>query len=184
MTISDLIESDYQDLKAYFDQLFKLLENTTKKDQSLPLTVTDNPEHLKHNFSHLIKPDMVINIYSFLEYWLITICNHYQKSQSLSLSHKDIKGKNDLNVYYKYLSQYVGLDLSEVNDDYKKLQQLREIRNILIHNGGYIKQDQAQNILTYKEIELFDDLLIIKEEFIWEMLDKTKYFLLNVTSSS
>ena len=51
--------------------------------------------------SHLVVPDMVLNVYSFYEYWLAMACDHQKKEKGLSLSHGDIRGNNDIHAFQK-----------------------------------------------------------------------------------
>ena len=67
-----------------------------------------------YSFTHLVKPDMLMNVYSFIDFWMKEICNYQKNKNNLSLSYKDIKGNNDLDAYQKYLTLYIELDLNKV----------------------------------------------------------------------
>jgi hypothetical protein len=101
------------------------------------------------------------------------------KKGNLTLSYADIKGKNDLHAYHKYLTKYVGLDLAPVASSYQRLQQLREVRNQLIHRGGHVSDDEKviKRISDINGVRLFGSLLVIENAFVWDVLDCAKKYL-------
>ena len=122
---------------------------------------------------------MLINVYSLLDFWLKTICDYQMKKGSLSLSYSDIKGKNDLHAYHKYLTKCVGLDLVEVASSYQRLQQLREVRSLLIHRGGHVPDHEKviKRISAINGVRVFGWLLVIEKVFVWDVLDGAKTYL-------
>lgn len=182
MTISNRIDGDYKSLKYYFHNLFELLQKAVDEERSFPLEAQDveslESQRTFHNISHFIKPDMLINIYGFLDFWLKRICESHQRREKLNLRYLDIKGKNDLHAYHKYLTQYVGLDLSAVNKEYNKLQDLRTIRNTFVHNGGHFSSDEAaKKIAHVTHISSSSGSLYIEDAYIWDSIDCAKNYL-------
>lgn len=183
MTIEMLIDSDSKDLKLYFQKNFELLKQSQINETNMKVEGCDGDAtsslDSKARISHLIKPDMIINIYSFLEFWLQKICNFYEKNKNLNLSYKDIKGNNDLNTYHKYFTKVVGLNLNHLQTTYEKLNELREIRNKFIHNGGYVTDEEAKK---FKSIATSNSLLSISEDYIYEILQNAKDYLIEIIS--
>jgi hypothetical protein len=183
MTLSAQIDDDCKSLRRYFQKLFELLAQEIKEDQSAPIEVVDvmalESQAKYFRISHFIKPDMLINIYGLVDFWLKTICNHQMKKKGLSVSYADVKGKNDLHAYHKYLTKRVGLDLRSVLPSYKRLQELRVVRNQIIHSGAHVPDDEKsiKKISTIKGIRLSGSLLVIDDEFVWDVLDSAKNYL-------
>ena len=181
MTLLAQIDHDYKSLKSYFDNLFKLLEKANNEEQNTQIQPSDveatesNKDY--HEFSHLIKPDMLLNIYSFLDFWLIAICEFQKKSKNLSLSYKDIKGNNDLHAYRKYLIKYAGLELDSVKVDYDAMNNLRKIRNCYVHRGGHVATQNQENMNKINGISLSASLILVEDEFVWTSLDSANEFL-------
>ena len=117
-----------------------------------------------YGFSHFIKPDMIINIYSFLEFWLKIVCNYQKMKNDLSLSYRDIKGNNDLHCYHKYLTDY-------------KLDILREIRNNIIHSGGHVSVDKEKKFEKIQGVIVAGSLMVFEDDFIFETLEHAKKYL-------
>jgi len=130
--------------------------------------------------SHFIKPDMLINIYSFVDYYIKVICDHQMKKNKLSISYVDVKGKgDDLRKCHRYLTKTVGLDLDSVGIPYRRLQQLRKARNRFIHHGGHVPDDEKliKPFSKIKGIAVSGSLIVIDESFVWDVLDCAKKYL-------
>jgi hypothetical protein len=182
MTTTARIDNDIKSLRRYFEKLFVLLQESIEESKNSPVELVDveSVESQKTFFhiDHFIKPDMVINIYSLVDYWLKEICLLQQKRNSLNLGYKDIKGNNDLHVFQKYLTKVVGLDLTSVSDSYNHLDNLRIVRNKLIHSGGHVLDENEQKkIANIDGIGLGGTLLFIDDSFIWRLLDHAKIYL-------
>lgn len=176
MTMSARIDDDCSSLAHYFQRLFELIREVAIEEQvALPKAVDATgleSQESYHRISHLIKPDMLINIYSLLDFWLKEICNYQGRKNNLSLSYLDIKGKDDLHAYHKFLTKYVGLDLTSADANYALLQDLREIRNQFIHRGGHLPENHRlkTRIPDLNGIKLTGSLIVINDDFVWDML--------------
>ena len=180
MTYLALIDNDYESLKQYFEKLFELLKESIEDETKYPTEVYDSNTEISpfshHGISHHIKPDMIINIYSFLDFWLKKICEYHKNKNNLKLTYRDIKGKNDLNAYHKYLERYVGLNL-QVTKEYSHLDKLREIRNKFIHQGGYIQEHEVKKFSIIDGIEIYAELITIDKKYIFESLKYAKSYI-------
>lgn len=183
MTLSARIDDDCRSLERYFQKLFEVLAQALKEDQSAPIEVVDvmavESEATYFRISHFIKPDMLINIYGLVDFWLKQVCDHQMKKKNLSLRYKDIKGNDDLDGYHKYLTKYAGVNLDPVNASYERLQELRVLRNHIIHNGSHVPDDEKliRRISAIKGIRLSWSLLVIDDDFVWDVLDQAKKYL-------
>src|SRR5205085_339814 len=146
MTLTAQIDSDCKSLNRYFHRLFELLQEAIAEDKAAPMEVedadADESQATYHRFTHLLKPDMVMNIYSLVDFWMKQICMYQKTKNNLSLSYTDIKGNNDLHAYQKYLAIYAGLDISAAQVSYRQLDNLRKVRNQFIHSGGHVRDEQ------------------------------------------
>jgi hypothetical protein len=182
MKLTVQIDSDCKCMERYFHKLLHLLKESQEEEALTSIEVHDAnaDESLAkyHGFSHLIKPDMVINIYSLVDYWINQICEHQRKCKNLSLTAKDIKGDGELDARHKYLTKYAALKLDEVKDSYIHLDQLRMVRNKYIHGGGHINSKEETKFSAIDGIVIFGSLIVIKEDFIWSQLGHAKKYLL------
>lgn len=181
MKLTARINTDCRCMESYFNKLFVLLEEARAEDEAAPIEAhdcgADESQATYHGFSHLIKPDMLMNIYSLVDFWMIEICEYHKKKKNLSLGSRDIKGKNKLQARHKYLSAYAGLNLSTVQVSYKRLDDLRKVRNTFMHGGGHVPSDREGEFSAINGIVLSGSLIGIENTFIWNTLEHAKKYL-------
>lgn len=181
MKLTARIDTDCRCMESYFLKLFILLEQARAEDKAAPIETydldADESQATYHGFSHFIKPDMLMNIYSLADFWMNEICEYHRKNKNLSLGSRDIKGENELQARHKYLSIYVGLNLSTVQDSYKRLDDLRKVRNKFVHGGGHVPSDQEREFSAINGIVLSGSLINIENDFIWNTLEHTEKYL-------
>jgi len=166
MDILQRIKLDIEDLKSYFQKLFDAIESSKEYSDS-------------SHYKAYAKSDMLCNIYSCLEFWLTTICEYKYSSLNLPLSYKDIKAKNDLACYQKFLEKVAGIDMSDSINDYNNLQNLRAVRNAIIHAGSHTEKEEINNI---RGIKLSGTLIIISDEFVFKSLKSAEVYLLSANN--
>jgi len=183
MILTARIDYDYKCLKSYFHKLFDILQEASAEDQIAPLEGQDidavESQATYHNFIHFIKPDMLMNIYSLVDFWMKEICNYQKNKNNLNLSYKDVKRNHDLDAYHKCLTLYAGLDLNAVQISYKQLDDLRKVRNHFIHRGGHIPSDKniEKELSAISGTKLSGSLIVIDDNFIWNTLEHAKKYL-------
>lgn len=183
MTMSARIDDDCRSLTRYFRRLFELLRDTTAEDEIAPLEGGDmealESQNTYHRISHLIKPDMLINVYGLVDFWLKEICRYQRRKNNLSLGYSDITGNDDLHAYHKYLTKYACLNLTAADVSYARLQDLRVVRNKLMHYGGHLPDDDrlVKRISAINGIALAGSLMVIDDSFVWDVLECAKEYL-------
>lgn len=179
MTLTDGIEFDIQNLRHYFEKLFdfkrQLAEQSGSDSNNFSLTAG--------GISPFIKPDMVCNVYNLVDFWMKKLCCYQEKKNRLDIGFKDIKGKNALDAYQKYLTKVAAVDLSAVERNYKGLQSLRKVRNKFTHDGGHILSDSGTDISNISGVRLSGSLIVIDDSFIWESLDHAKVYLCSIAQA-
>ena len=103
MKLTAQIDNDVKSLERYFHRLFDVLKEAIVENESAPMEIQDidtvESQATYHRFDQFIKPDMLINIYNLLDFWLKEICNYQKRKNKLKLDYKDIKGSNELHAY-------------------------------------------------------------------------------------
>lgn len=175
MILAELINQDIESMEEYFKHLLKY----TGRD-------CDSPPHEESIYfpfgvKHLILPDMACNIYSLVEYRLFSICKHKKilnpnakKLESFKKNHRE----SDFHYYTRYLEEVFAVDLSAQRANIEALNDLRIVRNILIHSGGHYKP--KSNLKSPREIigiSLNYSLIEVSEGFIWWSFESAREFL-------
>jgi hypothetical protein len=171
MTLRESIEFDVQALKRYFQQLFVLIKQLS--DASAEPT----EETYVGDLTAFVRPDMACNIYSLVDFWLARLADFHQKRGDLPLTYRDIKARNDFDVYHKYFTKVAGLPLDSLSSSLDQLNNLRKVRNCLIHRGAHVDAQQASEIEAIPNISLFGTLVLMADEFIWNCLEHASLYL-------
>jgi len=181
MKLTALIDRDCKRLNNYFHRLFDVLHEAIAEDQNAPFEAldlgADESQASYHSFSSFIKPDMLMNIYSLVVFWVGQICENQRKKNNISISYEDIKGKNELDRYQKYLTKYAGLNIQSAKNSYDQLGKFRKVRNQLIHNGGHVSSEKENEFSSISGIKLVSSLIVIEDDFIWTSFDHAKIYL-------
>ena len=177
MTITERIEYDVKCLDVYFRKLFTMAKESSLQEPSAVAMSEESEGFIAHNVTAFIRPDMVCNVYSLVDFWLPQLCSFHKNKNNLVLSHKDIKGASDLDAYHKYLTKVAALSLQNAQPSYDHLDNLRMVRNCDIHNGGHIKDEQRIKFEQVPGITVSGSLVIIADEFVWNSLNHAKVYL-------
>ena len=179
MTITARIDSDFKSLETYFQRLFVLHDELVQQERLFPIVAYDidaEESQAEHFYaSHLIKPDMIIGLSSCFEFWIQKICDFHRLKNNLALSYKDIRGKHDLHTYHKYLTLVAELNLDAVQSSYRRLNDLRKVRNVLVHNGGHVSEEKEHEFSQIEGISVAGTL-VISDEFVRDLLTHAKCF--------
>lgn len=181
MKLTKRIDKDCRCLENYFRKLFELVPIGIAEEKAAPMQAedadADESQAPYHGFSHFIKPDMLINICSLYDFWIRELCRYHKITKHLPLACDDIKGRDELQAFHKYLTLYAGLDLNSVQASYLHLQGLRKVRNRFIHSGGHIPEDKEKEYAGIPGISLSMRLIGFKDDYIWASLDHAKKYL-------
>jgi len=164
MNLEDRIKYDMTELDKYFG----IITNS----------ISTEPEWSYLNAS--VRFNMVTDTYGFLEFWLKVLCDHHKSKSNLGLSHKDIRGNNDLSAYNKYLEKVAAIDMVPANKAYCQLQDLRKVRNVIIHGGAHTEDEKIGNV---SGIQLSGTLLTISEMFVDDSRKNAESYLLHVANA-
>jgi len=186
ITIEDQINEDVCCLRHYFEQKFILLEDAKRDELNLPMIIRDRagPYDPIIRISYFIKPDMLINIYCLFDYWVKRVCDDKKGMDKLEHGWKDMNGKNDLKKYHKYLTKYGGVDLTCLKPQYQRINELRRIRNQIIHQGGHVlDENRLKSLSNIQGVSVVLGTIVIQDEFVWSCLDSVQQYLVGVAKS-
>lgn len=175
MTLAELINQDLESMEEYFKCLFKHAE----RDYDSP--PQEKSIYFPFGVKHLILSDMACNIYSLVDYRLFSICKHKEilNSNAKKLeSFRKNRSESDFQYYTRYLAEVFAVDLSAQHANFEILNDLRIVRNILIHSGGHYKpKPNLKNPEEIPGLSLNYSLVEVSEEFIWRSFGAAREFL-------
>lgn len=100
-------------------------------------------------------------LYSFFESNLKDICSTFEKMYSSKQKLFEVKKrKDDITHMKKFITDIIGLDLSELEAHHCKMTDYRETRNLIIHHYSSFKPDKKESSKDYSFIQNDPRLLI------------------------
>ena len=181
MKITKSIDRNCKSMEAYFHKLFDLMQEGLAEEKAAPIKTedanSDESQAAYHEFSHFIKPDMLMNVYSLVSFWLMMICEHQKHKRQLKLSYKDISGDNELHRFHRYLTAYAEIDLSGVQESYRQLDALRKIRNRFMHHGGHVPLKERDKYNSMDGVSVFYSVVDIEDAYVWSVLEHARKYL-------
>lgn len=178
MTIRESIESDVEALRRYFVRLFELID-----ELSDPATQPKDGSYVGDRTA-FIRPDMASNIYALVEFWLSRLADHHKTRGSLPLALRDIRGKDGLDEYHKYLTKVARLDLKAVDSSLAQLHNLRKVRKCLAHRGAHVDPSQKGELEAIPGVVITGTLVLLEDGFIWDCMSHAEKYLYAVAEAT
>ena len=140
-------------------------------------------------YSKLLYNSMFLTIYSTLETEFNKICTICQRTEGFKLKYDDLAGGNYLKQSKDYLTKVVDVDLSIVNEEWKKLKIYQVLRNSIAHKKGKFittMEHQIEFVEKTKAISVepkTKNIIIESEEFLNDFIDISVSFLMKISES-
>ena len=157
----DLISQYINHMETHFETELKIVEKDytnfnkkLEKDTSdysdkhigyIEDSFIDNFFMLKDVYLKNYRNAQIIQLYSYLEDILKKGCDRYASYKQTDYKVDDLRGSNDIDKIKKYLRQSIKIDFSQLNPEWQFLDNLRQIRNLVVHHKGKIKNNDPNN---------------------------------------
>lgn len=135
---------------------------------------------LSYDFPNSFRSGFVIQIFSFLEFELRSICEYHASKISSNFSVTDLRGTSDIDKAKLYLNKSTAVDLNDLNPEWLFIDNMRTIRNRFVHHQGLIPAHHND----FNKINNFargNNILLRKvdrDEDVYQLVIASKYFLL------
>jgi|GEM_PF-1724007 len=184
-------DAQIKNLAFKYNEHYKTIDDTDKFNSFLHNTSTQLME-IEKEFIQRFRKSIVIQIFSFLESELKSICNCHAESTKSKYGVNDLKGYSDLDKIKKYLFNSMDIDLVKF-EQWKFINNLRMVRNKIVHENSTVKitncdyasiktfskdyfllDSQSPNsefyTITLHSSNFLDDCLNIVESFIQDVM--------------
>jgi hypothetical protein len=101
-------------------------------------------------FPSLQRRSALLTVCGFFEYELHKLCVLFQHDRKLRLGPYDLYGRG-IEQSINYLEKVIGLKLDKKSDEWKAVTYVREIRNLIIHRDGRVRDAQGKIYPAYKD---------------------------------
>ena len=182
IALQDFIENHIskiqKEIDLKYDEIYKIEDN----DEFI--LALENEElgykgfRFDHEFPNRIRYSSIIQTYSMLEIYLKWLCEKLKKINDFPIGISDLKGNSDLEKGKLYLTKIYNIDFNKLNPEWNFLNDMRKIRNQIIHNNGDFttKDNEIIRIINQNE-----DLGIMWDE-IYPTLEPNKDYEIKIKS--
>lgn len=138
------IEKEINKINKEFDNLQKNFDREPLKyDAAMDFMEQDFIDDLKkldNEFRQNLRRSQIILLYSFLEVKLRDGCNSYASFHNKEYSVSNLRGQNDLDKIKLFFKKSMHIKVNELNPEWNFLDNLRKVRNKIVHHNGIIKK--------------------------------------------
>lgn len=143
----------------------------------------------EESFKKFLYNSQLLAYYAFFESWLKELCDCHYKLGFHRITINDLSGKNYIEKSKLYLEKVGHFHLGNLIDEWNRIQNLQQIRNLIAHNNSNIikdsnklinQQPQYQLISNEKSIKLDSltgDFYINEKGFLLDVLDLFQLYL-------
>ena len=119
-----------------------------------------------------LRNSFLVSLYSVYESITADIAKHIRKSKGRTLHLKDIK-LGIPNRTKKYYDDVIGFQLLIENENLKKLEELRKLRNFFAHSNAYLydlsKQERKAILRIGDGVEGIEGYVVVSKDFLSDM---------------
>lgn len=97
-----------------------------------------------NQFSSLLNNSFLIMSYSIFERKLFEICAYCRDEENEQKTVNDMSSRSHIDKCRKYLENIIGVNLSNVQNEWLIIKNYKEIRNSIAHNNGVVKEKVSE----------------------------------------
>ncbi|ASB88411.1 MULTISPECIES: hypothetical protein [Bacillus] len=142
-------------------------------------------------YPSILRSSVFTNIYSFLEFHLISLCSDKEMLKRIKFDKGIFKAKKYLKMKYKNCEVFNQAEIFS-NDTWAKLVEYSKIRNCIVHNSGILdmipekekRKDLIQivNKMSHVEFDEHQRIQILSKEFCEDFHEVTSEFICNLNN--
>jgi hypothetical protein len=140
-------------------------------------------EQLSTTFPEIARRSAFLMIYSTFENWLLVLCWRIQKIEKQAFGPQDLKG--EFSGAESYLLRLACVKMRKTQG-WEKIDVLRKIRNMLVHQGGSVRQgDTKFRDLVNRTIGVAldnQDMVTLTAEFCLDSIETARAYLSNLVN--
>lgn len=166
----DFMDADLNDLAECIRNVESFIEQK----------LANSPSYSQQQYPNTIRNAFFMSCYTQLETYLNTICHNCQFDQKLKISYEDM-AQTGISRAMLYFEKALSLKFSD-NKNWLKIQQYRQLRNIVVHSGGGVKDKDLKKVkkilrdIPYVSLDTFNHL-ILERDFCLEFINVQSNFL-------
>lgn len=158
------IETNQKEIDKKYDQIDEIED---KDEWNLAIDKFDEElgsdlYRFDHEFPNRTRYFLITQTHSMLEVYLKWFCEKLKSINKNPIGISDLKGNSDLEKGKLYLKKIYGINFSRLEPEWSFLNDMRKIRNQIIHNNGKFKTKDSEILRIINQIpelgRLWDDI--------------------------
>ena len=148
------IEQSIKDFDRKYDvaSVDALKETDTEYYDYLCETLSEKWLQVNKTFPHNFRASFLTQIYSGFESQLVKICKHHHIRKKTAKPYEKYKG-SEIGKASEYLIAMAGIDFADLQDDFDYIDQIRLVRNHIVHNQGKIAGNDRDWPIVYNFVK-------------------------------
>ncbi len=135
--------ADLDNLRRFADGIENSLRAEVRQTQQQPSVDDDSLWRLTEVLPWLYRGAALLTILGFLEHNLNAVCETLRREHGCETAITDLPGKG-LRRARHYLRKHIGIDFPSQSRAWKQLLKYADIRNLIAHRDGLIKDDDPE----------------------------------------
>lgn len=142
-------KTEIENLDKEFDDYYKTIEKgethySEEYKDHIEGSLQDQAFMISDVYIKNYRNAQIIQLYSFMEDILKKGCSRYANFKQTDYKVDDLKGNNDIDKIKIFLIKSAKVDFSKLNPEWMFIDNVRQVRNIIVHNNGIIKNNDPK----------------------------------------
>lgn len=164
------IDKQLSELDLFLEKVEEFLDNQAGRAET-----DDERRKMEGYFPNLLRSSLFVTIYSAVENELNRLSRELSKADGLDV--EDLRGSGILRAS-TFLIRVCRVDFPENSDEWKLLQELNQLRNLIVHNNGRLTgNEHFESLLSdCSGLDLKDENITLGRSFCPQVLDTVGKF--------
>lgn len=128
--------------KTKINEFLEILNHSTWSNEEF-----EEYSHYENHFEWLLIQALFVSGFSYFENFMKSIARQIEREKNHKIKLKDLKGDGLLDVYRKYVYLIGEYDFASSDQiEWKKINEFKKIRNVIIHDYGTINESKLEII--------------------------------------
>ena len=141
------------------DHFDSSLTNHEKED-----TLVDKVIEIDRDFVQSFRASMITQLFSFIERTIQDVCNSYCLMHNKEFGLDDLRGNSEFEKAKLFLTRAAKVDIKELEPHWSYINNLRRVRNCIVHNNSTVFGDEIRKYNTLKSFSKGRYILLEKDK--------------------
>ena len=166
--VEDHFDSSLTNHEKEYTKIMKKIEAEPKKYADeylnhLQDTLVDKVIEIDRDFVQSFRASMITQLFSFIERTIQDVCNSYCLMHNKEFGSDDLRGNSEFEKAKLFLTRAAKVDIKELEPHWSYINNLRRVRNCIVHNNSTVFGDEIRKYNTLKSFSKGRYILLEKD---------------------